>query len=481
MSERNRFLSHTRGVSRLRHIHFIGIGGAGMCGIAEILATEGYQISGSDLQENYATKRLSQLGVYIHIGHHPNHIKGADVVVRSSAVPDDNPEFARAKELGIPIVPRAQMLAELMRFRFGIAIAGTHGKTTTSSLIANIFANAGLDPSFVIGGRLNASGTHAQLGRGDYLITEADESDASFLHLTPMVAIVTNVDRDHMGTYEDSWDTLCETFQTFLQKLPFYGLAILCADDELLNEWAHTLPRPSRTYGFREGTDYQITGFQQLNLLSTFTLTRPKPHPPLTVRWEMPGRHNALNAAAAIAVATEEGIPDDLIVKGLQQFQGVARRFEVLPTNAFLGKHVTMIDDYGHHPTEISSTLAAIREVWPKQRVVHVFQPHRYSRLHDLFEGFARSLCASDVLILAPVYGCGEEPLPGYDSNSLLKQVQTLGHTNATVLSSLGQLGQALEPVLQDDDIVVFQGAGTIGKRVRSLVAHQDTAPAQAE
>ncbi|MDF1764420.1 MAG: UDP-N-acetylmuramate--L-alanine ligase, partial [Oleibacter sp.] len=377
---------------RIRVIHFVGIGGAGMCGIAEVLLNQGYRITGSDLKESNVTERLRTLGAVVMIGHDANNIDEADVLVVSTAIDNTNPEIKAATERRIPIVRRAEMLAELMRFRHGIAVAGTHGKTTTTSLVTSVLAEAKLDPTFVIGGRLNSAGTNARLGLSRYLVAEADESDASFLHLQPMVAIVTNIDADHMSTYGGDFEVLKNTFVEFLHNLPFYGLAVVCIDDEHVRS---ILPRISRqivTYGFDEGADYRATDLVQKGIFTHFNVHYPNCKAPLAIRMRMPGRHNVLNALAAIAVAQDEGVDEGSIVKALEKFAGVGRRFQVCGEFSLKGGDVMLVDDYGHHPRELEVTIDAIRQGFPERRLVMVFQPHRYSRTRDLYEDFVRVL-----------------------------------------------------------------------------------------
>ena len=392
---------------RVKTIHFVGIGGAGMGGIAEVLLNEGYQITGSDIGENPVVKRLSALGAKVTIGHHQDNVIGASVIVVSTAINADNPELAAAHQQRIPVVRRAEMLAELMRFRHGIAIAGTHGKTTTTSLIASIFAQAKLDPTFVIGGLLNSAGTNARLGSSRYLIAEADESDASFLHLQPMVSVITNIDEDHMETYQGDFEKLKDTYIEFLHNLPFYGLAVVCIDNPVVRE---ILPRISRqviTYGFAEDADVRATQYQQSGGISSFVVER-EGSKPLPISVNLPGQHNVLNALAGVAVAVDEGVADNAIQQALQSFAGIGRRFESLATLTTAQGEMLLIDDYGHHPTEVKATIDAMRKGWPEKRLVMVFQPHRYSRTRDLYEDFVEVLSEVDCLFLLDVYAAGE-------------------------------------------------------------------------
>ncbi|MEM1141564.1 MAG: UDP-N-acetylmuramate--L-alanine ligase [Pseudomonadota bacterium] len=454
---------------RVRHIHMVGIGGSGMSGIAEVLVNLGFAVSGSDLRASSVTQRLESLGVSFEEGHNERLIEGADVVVISSAVKPENPEFLAARRAQVPIGPRAEMLAELMRHRYGIAIAGTHGKTTTTSLIAAIFAQAGLDPTFVIGGRLNSTGTHAQLGAGRFLIAEADESDASFLHLQPKVTVVTNVEADHMETYEGDFSRLKDTFVEFLHNLPFYGLAVLCADDPVVREIGTDLGRPVLRYGFDSSADYRITQFKPDGLRSEFTLERPGDKEPLAVTLNMPGRHNVLNAAAAIAVADDQEIHPDEITCALQSFSGVGRRFSVIEHLELAGKTVTLVDDYGHHPTEVAATLDSVRQGWPSRRLCMVYQPHRFTRTRDLYDDFVAVLAQTDLLVLMEVYPAGEEAISGADSRSLARSIRQRGQIDPLYATSQEQVVSLLSDVLENDDVLVTQGAGDIAGLARTL------------
>lgn len=416
----------TRTMRRIRRIHFVGIGGAGMCGIAEVLLNLGYEVSGSDLKASAVTERLEKFGAQIFIGHQAENADGADVLVVSSAINRANPEVASALERRIPVVPRAEMLAELMRYRHGIAVAGTHGKTTTTSLIASVFAAGGLDPTFVIGGRLNAAGTNAQLGASRYLVAEADESDASFLHLQPMVAVVTNIDADHMATYGGDFNKLKKTFVEFLHNLPFYGLAVMCVDDPVVREILPQIARPTVTYGLSEDADVRAINIRQEGMRTWFTVLRPE-REPLDVSVNMPGLHNVLNSLATIVIATDEGISDEAIVQGLSGFQGVGRRFQVYGELQVEGGSVMLVDDYGHHPREVAAVIKAIRGGWPERRLVMVYQPHRYTRTRDLYEDFVQVLGEANVLLLMEVYPAGEEPIPGADSRQLCHSIRQRG------------------------------------------------------
>lgn len=455
-------------MGRIRHIHFVGIGGAGMGGIAEVLLTQGYHISGSDLSENAVTSRLQKLGAIIIKGHQTKNVKGADVVVRSTAVLDDNPEIIAAREARIPVVPRALMLAELMRFRYGIAIAGTHGKTTTTSLVTSILAEAGLDPTFVIGGLLNSAGSNARLGASRYLVAEADESDASFLYLQPMISIVTNIDADHMATYNGDFSQLKQTFIDFLHHLPFYGLAVMCLDDPIINEIIPAVSRPIVTYGFNEKADFRAIDFWQKGTQTYFTTLKPDGKE-LKIILNLAGRHNVSNALSAIAVATELGISDEAIQKALASFSGVGRRFQIYGEFKTSNGNVLLVDDYGHHPREITVTLEAIRAAWPQRRLVMAFQPHRYSRTRDLFEDFAKVLSEVDVLLLLDIYPAGETPITGVDGRSLCRNIRQRGRVDPIFIERGGSISTALKDVLQDGDVLLTQGAGDIGSIAAKL------------
>lgn len=455
-------------MGRVEHIHFIGIGGSGMCGIAEVLYNDGYKISGSDASDNRATQYLKSLGIPVFIGHCSENIADADVVVRSSAIDDDNLEVIAAKKRLIPVIPRAMMLAELMRFRQGIAIAGTHGKTTTTSIVSSLLAEGGLDPSFVIGGKLNSCGSNAQLGQSEYFVAEADESDASFLFLKPTYAVVTNIDADHMGTYGNDFDTLRKTFIEFLHHLPFYGLAALCIDDEEVRSILPEVQRPTVTYGFSDDAQYRATNYQQQGLLSKFQVIRPAPYQALSIQFNWPGKHNALNALASIAIATELGVDDEAIIDGLKKFQGVGRRFQMLGERVFEHGQAMVIDDYGHHPKEITSTIDAFRAVWPSKRLVHVFQPHRYSRTQALFSQFIESLSRADELLLLDIYPAGEHPIPGVSSEALANEIRQK-FPNVTLVSE-SNLEQSLNLLVNDGDVILMQGAGSIGQLALSLM-----------
>ncbi|WP_317706682.1 UDP-N-acetylmuramate--L-alanine ligase [Methylomarinovum caldicuralii] len=449
-------------MAAIGRIHFIGIGGVGMSGIAEVLANLGYRVSGSDARDSLVLQRLRSLGITVKVGHDAAHVVGADVVVVSSAVDPANPEWAEARRRRIPVISRAEMLAELMRFRFGIAIAGTHGKTTTTSLVASILAEGGLDPTFVIGGRLNSAGSNAGLGASPYLVAEADESDASFLHLAPIMAVVTNVDRDHMGTYGGDWRQLQDTFVAFLHQLPFYGLAVMCLDDPGVAEILPRIHKPVLTYGCHPQADLHARRIEPSGLKTRFVVKGRGLARPLPVELNLPGRHNLLNALAAIAIALELGVGTAAIQKALAGFAGIGRRFQVahLP---WKGGEIVLVDDYGHHPRELEATLAAARQAWPQRRQVLVFQPHRYSRTAELFDDFVRVLADVDELLLLPVYGAGEAPRPGADSEALAQALREAGKAVIEV-ADLAEVPAVLESRLQAGDVVLTLGAGSIGR-----------------
>lgn len=463
---KNPFADHQ--MRRIKHLHFVGIGGAGMGGIAEILLNEGYTVSGSDLHENNMTQHLQRLGAKFMLGHKAQNINNADVIIYSSAVPNDNVEIVQAQQAHIPVVPRALMLAELMRFRYGIAVAGTHGKTTTTSLVASLLGDAGLDPTFVIGGCLNSTNTHARLGSSRYLVAEADESDASFLYLNPMIAIVTNIDADHMATYDGNFEQLKKSFIEFLRHLPFYGLAIVCIDDPVIRSILSDVMRPIITYGFSEDADIRITCFEQKNIKNYFTVLR-KGRQPLNIILNCPGKHNALNAVASIAVASALNIPDDVIQSALAQFRGVDRRFQTLGEFKIKKGRILLIDDYGHHPSEIAVTLETIRTAWPDRRLVMTYQPHRYTRTRDLFDEFVAVLSDVDYLFLLNVYAAGEQPIPGADSLTLLKQISNRSDLKPTLVENNALLSNSLHAILEDNDVLLLQGAGDIGSIAQQL------------
>lgn len=452
----------------VNHLHFVGIGGAGMSGIAEVMLNLGYVVSGSDLSKSAVTERLQSLGARVFCGHDKKHIRGADAVVISSAVHEDNPEVVAARELGIPVVPRAVMLAELMRLRRGIAIAGAHGKTTTTSLTASLLAAGDLDPTFVIGGRLNSAGANARLGTGEFLVAEADESDASFLNLTPVISAVTNIDEDHMDTYGHSFENLKSAFVDFLERLPFYGVAVLCADDEHVLEIRSRVTKPVILYGLSADAQVRAIDVRAVGTQMAFTILRPD-HPPLPVVLNLPGIHNVRNALAAVAIATVVGVSGEAIVRGLSEFRGVGRRFTQygdIPVRAADGSvtgHYKLIDDYGHHPHEMAATLAAVRGVWPEKRVIVAFQPHRYTRTRDCFEQFVDVLEDIDGLVLAEVYPAGEALIEGADSEHLAAAIAAKGFHRPVVVPVEG-VADAIAGMVRDGDVVITMGAGSIGR-----------------
>lgn len=462
----------------VKHLHFVGIGGSGMSGIAEVLLNLGYVVSGSDLAQSPVTERLQKLGARIAYGHDKRNIKGADAVVISSAVKADNPEVAAAREFGIPVVPRAVMLAELMRLRRGIAIAGAHGKTTTTSLVASLLAAGGLDPTFVIGGRLNSAGANARLGTGEFLVAEADESDASFLNLTPVISVVTNIDEDHMDTYGHDFENLKSAFVDFLERLPFYGVAVLCLDDENVRSIRDRVTKPVIGYGLTAEAQVRAIDVRAVGTRMHFTVLRPD-HPPLPVELNLPGMHNVRNALAAVAVATIAGVRDEAIIKGLAEFKGVDRRFAQwgeVPVHAEDGSIVgsySLIDDYGHHPHEMAATLAAVRGAWPDRRVVVAFQPHRYTRTRDCLEFFADVLSGVDEVVLAEVYPAGEAPIEGADSAHLADAVAERTGRRPTV-ATLEDLPAAIARTARAGDVVVTMGAGSIGRIPAKLTGRNE-------
>lgn len=460
---------HVPGMRRISRIHFVGIGGSGMCGIAEVLSNEGYRVTGSDLLRSDACRRLEGLGVDVAIGQRAENVAGADVVVVSSAISDDNPELQAARSARIPVVRRAEMLGELMRYRHGIAVAGTHGKTTTTSLVTAVFDAAKLDPTFVIGGLLNSAGTNARLGASRHLVAEADESDASFLFLQPMVAVVTNIDADHMETYGGDFERLKEAFLDFLQRLPFYGLAVLCIDDDAVRELLPRIARSVITYGLSEDADVRAEALETRERSSHFRVLR-EGREPLEIAMPLPGVHNVRNALAAIAVATDEGVDDEAIVRGLARYEGVGRRFQVRELR--VGEaDVTLVDDYGHHPTEVEAVIRTVRECWPGRRLVMVYQPHRYTRTRDLYDDFVRVLAGVDLLLLLEVYAAGEAPIAGADGRALARGVRQWSRGSAPLfVPALEEVPGALTSVLEDGDVLITQGAGDVG-RLGALLA----------
>jgi UDP-N-acetylmuramate--alanine ligase len=454
---------------KINRIHLVGIGGVGMGGIAEVLLNLGYAVQGSDLKESPMTRRLAKLGATVQIGHRAENVGEADVVVVSTAIDPTNPEVAAARAHRKPVVRRAEMLAELMRFRYAIAVSGSHGKTTTTSLIASVLAEAGADPTFVIGGRLKSADTNGRLGAGRYLVAEADESDASFMHLQPMIAVVTNIDSDHLGTYGGDIEKLRQSFAEFLHNLPFYGLAIVGIDDPGVVAIMPQVQRPFVSYGFAEQADVRALGIEAHGLRSVFKVRRHGAASELEVTLNLAGRHNVLNALAAIAVAQELELPDAAVVKALAEFQGIDRRMQVLGDVAVSGGRAVLVDDYGHHPTEISATIRAVRDAWPGRRVVVAFQPHRYTRTRDLLDDFAEVLSAADRLLVTEVYAAGEEPIAGADGRAICRAVRSRGVVEPVFVSKLDRLPKLLAGVLQDGDVLLTLGAGDIGAAAHSL------------
>lgn len=459
----------------VKHLHFVGIGGSGMCGIAEVLLNLGYVVSGSDIARSSVTDHLTALGAKVYIGHKPENIEGADAVAVSSAIKPDNPEVVAAKACKLPVVPRAVMLAELMRLRRGIAIAGAHGKTTTTSLTATLLAAGGLDPTYVIGGRLNSSGVNARLGAGEFLVAEADESDASFLNLTPVLSVVTNIDHDHMDTYGHDFNKLKDAFVEFLSRLPFYGVAVLCVDDENVRSIIPRVTRRVIGYGLTEAAEVRAIDIRSEGTRTAYTILRPG-HAPLPVVLNLPGLHNVTNSLAAVAVATLVGVDDKAIVKGLSEFTGVGRRFAQygqLPIRNAEGQATgsfTLVDDYGHHPHEIEATIAAVHTAWPEKRLLVVFQPHRYTRTRDCFEDFVNLLCQADAVVLADVYPAGEAPLVGADGRALAHAVRLRGQNNLIFCPHIEDVPAAVHKMVRDGDVVLTIGAGSVGRVPAMLV-----------
>jgi UDP-N-acetylmuramate--alanine ligase len=449
-------------MGRMRRLHFVGVGGAGMSGIAELMANLGYDVQGSDRRESAATERLRERGVDVFIGHDAGHVEDVDAVVVSTAIDPDNPEVAGARNARIPVVRRAEMLAELMRFHYGVAVAGTHGKTTTTSLIASVLAEGELDPTFVIGGLLNSAGANARLGSSKYLVAEADESDASFLFLQPMMAVVTNIDADHMQTYGGDFNRLRNTFVEFLHHLPFYGLAVLCVDDDEVASLVPMISRPVTTYGTRADADVRAENVRQEGTRMHFDAHLPDGQM-LPIELNLPGRHNMLNALAAIAVGHELGVASEAIHRALVSFEGVGRRFVVSHRRIRGERDITLIDDYGHHPTEVAATMAAARGSWPERRLVMVFQPHRYSRTQEQFDDFVQVLSEPDLLVLCEVYAAGEQPIPGADGRSLARAIRTRGRLDPLFAPEIAQVAELLDATLLDGDLVLVSGAGDIG------------------
>ena len=455
--------------NRVKNIHFVGVGGSGMSGIAEVLVNLKYTVSGSDIADSPVTNRLRAAGVKVIIGHHVDNIKDTDVVVVSSAIDESNPEVSGAIENAIPVIPRAEMLGELMRFQQGIAVAGTHGKTTTTSLVSAILIAGGLDPTFVVGGLINSAGVNAKLGAGDYLVAEADESDASFLNLKPEMAVVTNIDKDHMVTYQGDLGTLKKTFVAFLQNLPFYGLAVLCEDDQNVQSIRDQIHKPVLTYGFAQTADFRAYDVSQSGTRMSFKVSRPKNKEDLSIELAIPGDHNVLNALAAIVIASHLDVDDAAIVSGLSEFQGIARRFQIFGDVNFNGKQVTMVDDYAHHPVELNATLTAARGCWPDRRIIAVFQPHRYSRTYDLFDDFVQVLAEQQDLLLCEVYPAGEQPIGSATAQSLCQAIRVRGTSTPIFVQNLEDLQSILAPLIEEGDVILTMGAGSIGKTAKQL------------
>ncbi len=452
---------------KVKKIHFVGIGGSGMSGIAEVLLNLGYEITGSDLTSNSSTRHLAALGARVMLGHAAENIEKADAIVVSSAIKDDNPEVLAARKKSIPIVPRAVMLAELMRLKRGIAIAGTHGKTTTTSLVASVLAEGGFDPTFVIGGRLNSAGANARLGAGDFIVAEADESDASFLNLNPVIEVITNIDADHMDTYGHDFARLKQAFIAFTQRLPFYGRVMLCIDDNNVREIRPFISKPVTTYGFHEEADVRAVDARAEGTMMTFTALQ-KGHSPVTIRLNQPGMHNVQNACAVIAIARELGIDDGAIQKAMERFTGVNRRFTKLgkirlpKKNGETLAEVELVDDYGHHPSEMAATIAAARGAYPDRRLVLAFQPHRYTRTRDLFEDFVKVLSSADVLLLGEVYPAGEQPIVAADGRTLARAIRVAGKVDPVFVEEIAEMPSAILNVIEDGDVVMTMGAGSI-------------------
>lgn len=454
---------------RIRKVHFVGIGGAGMSGIADVMNTLGYQVSGSDVASNAVTEQLKSSGVSVYSSHSVENVRDVDVVVTSTAISSDNLEVVAAKASRIPVVPRAEMLAELMRFSHGIAVAGTHGKTTTTSLVTSVLEEAGLDPTYVIGGKLNSSATHARLGQGKYLVAEADESDASFLYLQPMMSVVTNIDADHLPTYGGDFSRLKQTFVEFLHHLPFYGLAVVCVDDVEVRSLLPEITRPIIRYGIDFDADVCASNIRYQGSKTSFDVMLPEADSTIEITLNMPGRHNVLNALAAICVAFELGVSTEHMQSALAKFEGIGRRMHMYGEAKMVQGNVTIVDDYAHHPTEVAASLSATKNAWPDKRLVAVFQPHRYTRTRDLFEDFSQVLAECDVLLLTEVYAAGEEPIAGADSRALCAAVRARGKVSPIFIEDVEKLDEHLRSILQDGDLVVTLGAGSIGRVASQL------------
>ncbi len=448
---------------RIKQVHFVGIGGSGMGGIAEVMVNLGYDVFGSDLKPNSMTEHLQAIGAKVFYGHDAQHIQNADVVVMSSAVHEDNPEIIAAREQRIPIVPRAEMLAELMRFRYSIAVAGTHGKTTTTSLIASILATADLDPTFIVGGRVNSFASHSKLGAGQYLVAEADESDASFLHLQPIMSVITNIDSDHLSAYDGDFQKLQTTFLEFIHHLPFYGMAVLCVDNDVIRELLPNVSRPYLTYGFSEDADYTIFDVKQHGIQTSFQLNRPAKQSAIKLILNLPGMHNVLNAAAAAIITLQLDVKERFIQTAFENFEGIGRRFQIYPGLTVTDKKILLVDDYAHHPTEIAATVSAARDAWPDKRLVVIFQPHRFTRTRDLFDDFVRVLNEVDALILCEVYAANEKYIRGADSAALSRALRARGKLDPILVKDISEIQLTLEHLLEADDVLMTLGAGDVG------------------
>ena len=465
-----------RFMGRIKRVHFVGVGGAGMCGIAEVLASEGFEVSGSDLEASMTTRHLQRMGVEVHIGHERAHVRASDVVVVSAAVPPTNVEIVEARALGIAVIPRAEMLGELMRYRIGVAVAGSHGKTTTTSMIAAMFEHAGADPTYVIGGVLRGRSGNARFGAGQHLIAEADESDASFLHLLPQLAVLTNIDRDHLAAYDGDFGHLKDAFIRFAQRLPFFGALLACADDPGVADIIPALTRPVLTYGLCQGRDYRATNIRAEHLDWRFTATRPGGRLDIDVAVSPPGTHNVLNALAAVATATELGIEDDAIASAMENFHGVGRRFEIHSDCEMTGKRFTLVDDYGHHPREIAAVIDTARHLWPARRLVMAFQPHRFSRTHHLFDAFVDVLSRVDTLVLLQTYAAGESAIEGAKSCDLFEALRASGRPSDKCMArTTDDACDALAHIIQSDDVLLVQGAGNVNGVTQRLTRLTET------
>ena len=467
---------HGLRMPRVNNVHFVGIGGSGMCGIAELMLSLGYCVSGSDLVDSEDLRRLCKLGATVSIGHSPDNVAKADVVVASTAVADDNCELNIARNRRIPVVPRAEMLAEIMRFRHGIAVAGTHGKTTTTSMIAAVLAKGGLDPTYVVGGLVKSIGANARFGESKTLVVEADESDASFLHLQPMVTVITGLEADHLENFDNDFQRLCGAYLEFIHNLPFYGLCLLCIDDSVLRGFMKDISRLCWSYGFAEDADFRVSSYKSRGFGCQFAVARPN-RPSLQVELPVGGRHNALNATAAVAVAAEEGVDDAALLAALASFSGVHRRFEIFGPWLWQDDQLVLVDDYGHHPTEIAVTLERIAEIWPNRRVVQIFQPHRYTRLRNLYEDFVEVLSTVDLLVVLDTYAAGEQPIPGVDSRSLCRSIRTRSHLDPVFVTSVSKATDVIWELLVPGDVVLVQGAGSISQLSKDLICRFDNTP----